>query len=290
MTERDAMWDLGIRAHCGNRICVSAASLTFGTINDTTVGEEALMLPDSYTVDQEVYDRFTITVEKYEVRGKKPTTLAFFAWCSEQHIAICCLFFGVHRKEARMTSMHTLEKPREDRPDLFQISIIVAAWGEMTYRYIAEIKEGTRKMARALPDTVSKGEFRRKALTQMLAGRSRWEYPKTFLMDHPTGFWESIAVPLLGEKAPMSTWETLLTPGIKRSASCGEETKDLPMTPVRPEYPAGTPLSLEETKDFRVFRPKSMAGGRFLCWGFSTHGGFRNPMDSCSMGNPMSLK
>ena len=77
----------------------------------------------------------------------------------------------------------------------------------MTFRYIAAIKEGTRKMVRMLPETVRKGEFRRKALT-LADGRSRWGFPTTFLMDHPTGFWLSTAVPRLEEKVSRNSWKT----------------------------------------------------------------------------------
>ena len=195
VAERDAIWELGIRAPFGNRICAVAASLTWGTIDDTDVGEEVLLLPDRYPVAQEVYDRFAITGMKYEARGEQPTTLEYFARCTKQHIAIWCLCFGVHRKEERMTATHTLEKLHEAHPDLFSTAIIVEAWGEMTYRYIAEIKEDAWKMVRMLPATVRKGESRRKAVTPMQDGRSRWGYPATFLTERPTGFCQGIAVP-----------------------------------------------------------------------------------------------
>ena len=55
-------------------------------------------------------------------------------------------------------------------------------------------------MARKLPETVRKGDIRRKSLTPMSDGRSRCEYPTTFLMEHPTGYWQSIAAPRLEEK------------------------------------------------------------------------------------------
>ena len=75
--ERDAMWDLGIRVPFGDRICFGAASLTWGTINDTSVGEAVLLLSDFYPLAQETYGKFTIVGQKYESRAKQPTTLEF---------------------------------------------------------------------------------------------------------------------------------------------------------------------------------------------------------------------
>ena len=139
--------------------------------------------------------------------------------------------------------MHTLERLREAHPELFSVQTIVSGWGEMASRYIAAVKEGARKMVRMLPETVRKGEFRRKALTPMADGRSRWEFPTTFFMDNATGFWQSIAIPSLEEKAPRNTWLTFLGMQSKRPASGGSEcnTNDqcgvVPRIPIRSTPP-----------------------------------------------------
>ena len=163
-----------------------------------------------------------------------------------------------------MCDLATVKKIREAHPDSLTIAIVVADWQEMTYLYIADIKEGTRKMMRMLPETVRKGEFRRKALTPMPDGRSRWAYPTTFLMEHHTGFWQGIDVPRLEEKVSRSTWKACLAPITKRNAAGGEETQETTVAPGRVEYPSGKPLSLEETTAFRGVRPKSLVGGSFL--------------------------
>ena len=126
---------------------------------------------------------------------------------AKRHIAIWRVLFGQEHKEERSHAMYTLERLRESQPELFTLTTLVNTWGGMTFRYIAAIKEGTRKMVRMLPETVRKGEFRRKALT-LADGRSRWGFPTTFLMDHPTGFWLSTAVPRLEEKVSRNSWKT----------------------------------------------------------------------------------
>ena len=90
--------------------------------------------------------------------------------------------------------MHKLDRLHEAHPDLSTIQIIAEAWKNMTFRYIAPLKEWDRKMVRMFPETVRKGELRRKALTPMEDGRARWGYPTTFPMGNPAGSWHPIAV------------------------------------------------------------------------------------------------
>ena len=168
--------------------------------------------------------------------------------------------------------MATLERLREAHPDLFTLPVIAGAWGEMTYRYVAAVKEGTRKMLRMLPEAVRKGELRRKALTPMPDGRSRWGYPATFLMEHPTGFWLSLDVPRLGEKVSRNTWKAFV--GIQPKRPDGG-TEDAIVNAVAPivrvpdsDYPAGHPPTETELKACRNHRPKSLPDGKYIWWDF----------------------
>ena len=145
--------------------------------------------------------RSQLQAKKLELHGEQPETMGQFLPCAHQHFGIWRLLFGNEHREERTHAMHTLELLREAHPDLFAIQIIVSEWGGMALRYIAYVKEGDRKMVRMLPETVRNGGFRRKALTPTADGRSRWGYPSIFLMDSATGFWQSIAVPRLEEKA-----------------------------------------------------------------------------------------
>ena len=137
-------------------------------------------------------------------------------------------------------------------------------------------------MVRMLPEAVRKGEFRRKALTPMADGRSRWEYPTTFLMEHPTGYWQFIAVPLLEEKVSRSTWKAFLGVVPKRLDAGGRDEQQAEITQSDSrvpdsDYPAGQPLSETEQKACRNHRPKSLSDGKYLCWNFPSHAGCRSP-------------
>ena len=165
-TERDALWDSGIRSPFGNQICQRVASLEWGTLGDTQVTDDVLRFPDCYPTTQTVYDSPTETSKKMEVRTKKPATLASFLRCVKEHIAIWCVGFGPERREGRTVAVGALGKLREPHSELFTIKTIVTSWEEMPYRSITEMKECARKMAMALPETARGGEFRRMALTR----------------------------------------------------------------------------------------------------------------------------
>ena len=151
-------------------------------------------------------------------------------------------------------------------------------------------------MVRILPETVRKGERRMEALTLMSDGRSRWEYPTTFLMEHPAGFWQSIAVPRLEEKVPRSTWQTFLGLRPKRPTEGGNEeelgdTQDAQAVRLpNSECPAGHPLTDAEHRACRNRRHKSTSDGRYRFWDFSSHAGCRRPADSCPRGKREIIK
>ena len=183
LTGRDTMWGQGLRVPFGDRICHGAASLSWGEVDDSSVGEEVVLLSDCYPVSQDVYDVFAVNRGKYDPRGEHPVSLGLFLRCAKQHIMIWRTFFGSERRVGRVAAMGALGKLHEAHPDLFIIPAIVSAWAEMTCRYVTDVKECTRKMVRMLPETVREGEFRRKSLSPMSDGRSRWGYPTTFLYD-----------------------------------------------------------------------------------------------------------
>ena len=152
--------------------------------------------------------------------------------------------------------------------------------------------EGTRKMARMLPETVRKGEFRRKALTPMPDGRTRWGHPAVFIMSHPTGFWQSMAVPRLEDKVSLGTWKAFLGDFTKRGKAGGGDEEILVTETPQPmaEYPAVKPLTESERKACRNHRPKSTDGGLFLLWDFSSHGGCRGQPDQRPRGKREIIK
>ena len=72
--------------------------------------------------------------------------------------------------------------------------------GAMSFRYVAGIKDGTRRKMRMLPDISRKTDFRRKALSPNPSGNVLWGYPTVWLMEHSAGFWQSVVLPKLEER------------------------------------------------------------------------------------------
>ena len=151
----------------------------------------------------------------------------------------------------------------------------------MAYAYIAEIKDGTRRMIRMLPDVVKTTDLRRKALSPGPTGRVLWEYPTTWLMTHPTGYWQESVKQKLEERVSRATWKTILSgntkdkPGVGGESTTESASQDL--------YPAGMPLSQQEIRASRSFRPLNSAG-QSLCWDHSSLAGCKAPAGQCARG------
>ena len=99
---------------------------------------------------------------------------------------------------------------------------LISAWETVTYRYISEVTDGTRRLLRMLPDNVRKTEYRRKALSPGVHGQPRWEFPKTWPMEHHTGYWQSIAIPKMEEKIPKSARKAVSHQPTKALRAAGE--------------------------------------------------------------------
>ena len=80
----------------------------------------------------------------------------------------------------------------------------------MTFRYVSDVMDGARRLVRMSPGNISKTEFRRKAFTPGPQGRPMWEFPTTWLADHHTGYWKSIAIPKMEEEISKSDWKSVL--------------------------------------------------------------------------------
>ena len=92
----------------------------------------------------------------------------------------------------------------------------------MTYRYVSEVMDGARRLLRMLPGNVRKTEYRCKALSPGFHGQHRWEFPTTWLMEHHTGYWQSIAIPEMEEQISKSARKAGLRQPIKALRDAGE--------------------------------------------------------------------
>ena len=113
--------------------------------------------------------------KEYGRRAHHPDKLALSLLRTRRGVGFWRLLIGLEHTGERINAPNTLERLREARPDLYAVRIIANASCDMAQRYIAAIRKGDRKMVRIPPDAVRKCDFRRKPLTPMADGRSRWE-------------------------------------------------------------------------------------------------------------------
>ena len=198
-TEKDWMWENGLRIPISSRIAQGGASLNWSCLSESTAHEDAILLGDCTPYSLDAYESFVADNKKIEPHGKTPLTIDRFTRCAKQHIEIFCLLYGKEHKKERRDALEIMIELHESQPDLFTVSFLCQTWEAMTYAYLAEIKDGTRRMIRMLPDVVKKTDLRRKALSPGPSGRVLWEYPTTWFMTHPAGYWQASVKPKLEE-------------------------------------------------------------------------------------------
>ena len=151
-------------------------------------------------------------------------------------------------------------------------------WEAMSYRYIAEIKDGARRMMRMHPDMARKTDFRRKALSHNATGSSIWAYSTVWLTGRSTGFWQSAVLPKLEERVSRSTRGSILSASMnkKKIRASGEEDRELLYKPNAAAYPAGTPIRVGGNQGVAQFQTRVNGNQGIPALGFPTHGGCKS--------------
>ena len=164
--------------------------MNWGCLTETTSHDDAILLGDCTPHTLGAYEAFVTDGKRSEPHGKIPLTVDRYTRCAKKHIELFCLLYGKEHRKERREALEIMIELHETQPDLFTIAFLCQTWVAMSYSYIAEIRDGARRMIRMLPDVVKKTDLRRKALSPGPSGRVLWGYPTTWLMSHPTGYWQ----------------------------------------------------------------------------------------------------
>ena len=264
LSERDRLWDLGVRVPVGTRIAHSSSTLHWGALSSDGVSDDALLVSDFAPWSQESYDRYQPDPKKNEARRKQALSIEKFAKAGKQHSLMFSLLYGREHYKERADCLLELERLHEARPELFTVDFVSDAFEEMNFHYISQVKEGTRKVIRLGADRVKKPDFARLALNCVDGRGPRWEYPTTFSMRHSAGLWMSRIIPKLEEKVSKAAWLTVLDSKQKEKDRKAGSVPPVNETPVKRMYPAGRPLRSDEQELSKQHRPKSMSSGDYL--------------------------
>ena len=98
-TERDALWDMGIRVPLGNKFSHASDALPWRCLQESNISEDTILLSGCRPKPQEVYDKFAPTSKEKEPRGEHPESVDQFSRRATQHIGIWCLLFAKSHKE-----------------------------------------------------------------------------------------------------------------------------------------------------------------------------------------------
>ena len=285
LTEGDRLWDRGIRVPIGTRLAHSSATLHWGALSSEGTSDDALLVSDFLPWAQDSYGRYQPDGKKNETRRKQALIIEKFAKAGKQHTLMFSLLYGKEHYKKRCECLLELGRLREARPELSTVDFATETFEEMNFHYIAQIREGARKVTRLGADRVKKPDFARLALNVADGKSPRWEYPTTFLMRHPAGLWLARIIPKLEEKVSKAAWTSVLEPS-KVNEKDREAGSAPPLGEVSTKrmYPSGRPLRVEEQELSKQHRPKSMTSGDYLCWDYSSHAGCTDKNENCSKG------
>ena len=221
IADKDALWGGGLRFPIGNRVAHASAALTWGAMNPDKPGDDVLTMADCLPFTYEAFDSFTIDGKKFETWGKPPQTIDAFTRAAKRHVELFSLFFGRENAAERLEAITVFRQIHEAQPEVFHLHFLISAWEAMTYRYISEVMGGAPRLMRIPPKNVRKTECRRNALSPGVHGQPRWEFPTTWLMDHHTGYWQSIAIRKMEEQISKSARRAVLHQPAKALRAAG---------------------------------------------------------------------
>ena len=265
--------------------------------------DDTVFLGDCFTWAQESYDTFAADGEKLEGWGKQPYWLDRFIRAAKQNVELFGLRYGAEHKPGGLGALDVTERLHGSHPDLVTAQTLVRTLDAMNFRYVAEVKEGARRLVRMLPGSVEKVDFLRNALAPMKSGKPLCGPPSTWLMENESGYWKSCVAPKLEDKVPRATRRTVLSFPAHKSKAGGMSdlfevppvqmgtsgaptfsvTNGAPNSPHAVKYPDGRPLREEEIKAARSHKPRN-PNGDLLCWCYSTHDGCKSEAGKCFRG------
>ena len=285
LAERDRLWGRGARVPSGTRIAHSSSTLHWGSLSAGGISDDALLVGDFLPWSQDSYDKYQPHGKKNEARRKQNLSIEKFTKAGKQHTLVFSLLYGKEHYKERYDCLMELERLREAMPELSTVDFATGTFEEMNSHYIAQIRDGARKVTRLGADRAEKPDFARLALN-IADGKSHWwEYPTTFPMRHPAGLWLSEIIHMLEEKVSKAAWTSVLdsSKGSEKDRKAGSAPPNESL-PTKRLYPAGRPLRYEEQELSKQHRPKSMATGDYLCWDYSSHAGCLGKNDVCPKG------
>ena len=196
-TDKDALWGGGLRGPIGNRISHDAAALTWGTANTYKLGDDVLTLADCTPFAYEAYDSFTTDGKSTKLVESRHKPL-MLSPAPPNNMSRCFpSFLDGGMPQNGLQRLHSPQQIHEAQPEAPPLHFLISAWESMTYRYISDVVDGTRRLLRMLTDNFRKTEYRRNALSRGVHGQPRRKCRRRG--------WQ-ITTPGTGSRSPSRKW------------------------------------------------------------------------------------
>ena len=286
-----------LRAPIKNRIAHAAAALTWWAISPDKPGGVFPTLVDCAPYAYEAYEAFSLDGGIRNEGDTTPDRCHFRPRCKTTYRAFRPIFGRGGAPWAIRSDFNPSTNTRCP-PEVPPLHFLIAAWGEMTYRYISDFMGGTRRRL-SLAHVTGKCDKRSIDAIPYPSGgwETGWGFPTTRLTDHRAGYWQSIAIHKMQGRISKSAWRAVLHQPTKPIREAGEAPPPDPAkdatTPAEdktPPYPAGMPLRPDEIQRARGYLHWSVEGGDPRFWDPPAHAGRRNPESSGSRGRREIVK
>ena len=123
-----------------------------------------------------------------------------FGKCAITQSRFSSTIYGGEHLKPRLKAIKALVNTHEGHPKVFSIEFIGDVWSRMNYDFADACLEGVRRIVRIAPPGSKRDKIAKLAWRPRPDGTPLWQFPDTFIIDSPDGFWQSIIIPELERK------------------------------------------------------------------------------------------
>lgn len=127
-----------------------------------------------------------------EPKPRYPTHFATWLKQARNEINMIGSVLGLEHKKERLAALEQIEKAHEKDVDVWPENYCYSLWEELKAAWVEELRESRRKLCRILDtDNPRKEDLKFVAL----APGSGFNFPKTFDLGHPEGYYQQVCAP-----------------------------------------------------------------------------------------------
>ena len=137
------------------------------------------------------------TDSRSETRPKEPVTVNMFEKGATGQSRYFAAAYGGEHLRPRLKAIRAMVNTHEGHPEAPPIEFIGDVWNRTNHDFVDACLEGTRRIIRIAPPGSKRVKIDRLAWRPRAGGAPLLQFPDTFTIESPNGFWQSIIIPEL---------------------------------------------------------------------------------------------